>query len=146
MPSAGRFVGAVFFGFIAWYVSELFKPSMPEGTNFGNFSEYNAVIGIVLGWVMLGLRSHGSRNSSISAGLTTSVAVLFWGVLIHSTLEMLKLSMRKRYDGPVEAVVGVFQLMIEYVVMMATPEIIIVLFVGGLLTGMLSGWAERRWL
>jgi len=133
------------FGFIAWYVSELFKPLMPEGTNFGKFSEYNAVIGIVLGWVMLGLRSHPSRNASIGAGLTTSVSVLFWGLLIHSSLEMLKLSMRKQYDGPVEAVVGVIQLMMKYAVMMATPEIIAVLLVGGLFGGMLSGWAERRW-
>ena len=146
MPSAGRFVGALFFGFIAWYVSELFKPLMPEGTSFGRFSEFNSVIGIVLGWMMLGLRSHANRNTSISAGLTTAVAVLFWGLLIHSVIEMLKLSLRKRYDGPVEAVVGVFQLMIKYTIMMATPEIIGVLVIGGILTGMLSGWAERRWL
>lgn len=146
MPSAGRFVGALFFGFIAWYVSELFKPLMPEGTSFGRFSEFNSVIGIVLGWMMLGLRAHANRNTSISAGLTTAVAVLFWGLLIHSVIEMLKLSLRKRYDGPVEAVVGVFQLMIKYTIMMATPEIIGVLVIGGILTGMLSGWAERRWL
>lgn len=139
-------MGAICFGFIVWYVSELFKPLMPDGTAFGMFSEYNSLIGIVLGWSMLGLRSHGSKNSSISAGLTTSVAVLFWGLLIHSVIEMIKLSLRKHYDGPVEALVGVFQLMIKYAVMMATPEIIIVLVVGGLLSGMLSGWAERRWL
>lgn len=145
MPSAGRFVGAILFGLIAWSVSELVKPLMPEGTSFGKFSEYNAVIGIVMGWVMLGLRSHPNRNASIGAGLTTAVAVLFWGLLIHSIIEMLKLSMRNRYDGPVEAVVGVFQLVIKYAIMMATPEIIGTLLIGGLFTGMLSGWAERRW-
>lgn len=145
MPSAGRFVGAIFFGFIAWYVSELFKPLMPEGTAFGRFSEYNALVGVVMGWIMLGLRSHGSRNSSISAGLTTSVAVAFWTLLIHSVIDMLKLSLRNRYDGPLEAIVGVFQQMIKFAVMMATPEIILMLVVGGILTGMISGWAERRW-
>lgn len=145
MPSAGRFVGAILFGMIAWFISELFKPLMPEGTGFGRFSEYNAVIGIVLGWSMLGLRSHANRNSSIGAGITTAVAVLFWGLLLHCIAEMLKLSMRNRYDGPVEAVVGVFQLMIEYAIMLATPEILAVSLIGGLITGMFSGWAERRW-
>lgn len=145
MPSAGRFVGVIIFGFIAWYVSELFKPLMPEGTSFGRFSEYNAVIGMVLGWVMLGLRSHPDRKASMAAGVTTSISVWFWGVLIHSGIEMIKLSMRKRYDGPVEALVGMVQLMIKYAMMMATPEIIGVLLVGGLLGGMFSGWAERRW-
>jgi len=145
MPSAGRFVGAVLFGFIAWYVSELFKPLMPEGTSFGRFSEYNAVIGIVLGWVMLGLRSHPNRNASIGAGLTTSAAVLFWGLLLNSIVQMLKLTLRDRYDGPVEAVIGVFQLVIEYGMLMATPEIIGILVIGGIVIGMLSGWAQRRW-
>lgn len=145
MPTAGRFVGAIIFGFIAWYVSELFKPLMPEGTSFGRFSEYNAVVGIVLGWVMLGLRAHPNRNASIGAGLTTSFIVLFWALLIHAVIEMLKLSLRKRYSGAGEAVIAVFQMMVEYAVMMATPEIIVVLFGGGVVAGMLSGWAQRRW-
>lgn len=145
MPTAGRFVGAIFFGFIAWYVSELFKPLMPEGTAFGNFSGYNAVIGIVVGWVMLGLRAHPDNKASIGAGLTTSFLVLFWGLLIHAMVEMLKLSLRKRYDGAGEAVIAVFKMMVKYAVMMATPEILIVLFGGGLVAGIVSGWAQRRW-
>lgn len=145
MPTAGRFVGAILFGLIAWYISELFKPLMPEGTSFGSFSEYNSVVGIVVGWVMLGLRAHPDRNASTGAGLTTAVAVLFWGLLIHSVIEMLKLSLRKRYDGAGEAVIAVFQLMAEYAMLMLTPEIFIVLFGGGMVAGAISGWAERRW-
>jgi len=146
MPSAGRFVGAVCFMFITWYASEVFKTGMPEGTNFGNFSAYNAAIGAVLGWVMLGLRAHGSKSTSLSAGLTAAVAILFWVLLIHSLIEMVKLSLRKSYDGPVEALIGMVQLMIKYFVMLATPEILIPLIVGGLLTGMVSGWAQRRYM
>lgn len=146
MPTAGRFVGAILFGLIAWSISELFKPLLPDGTNFGSFSEYNSVIGIVVGWVMLGLRAHPHRNASIGAGLTTAVSVLFWGLLIHAVIEMLKLSLRKRYDGAGEAVIAVFQLMAKYAVMMLTPEILIVLLGGGMLAGAISGWAERRWM
>lgn len=145
MPSAGRFVGALFFACIAWFVSEMFKPLLPDGTNFGKFSEYNAALGAMVGWAMLGLRSHGSRNASISAGLTASAALVFWALFLYSVSEMLKLSLRKAYEGPVEALVGVFQLMIEHILLMATPEIIITLVVGGIVAGMVSGWAERRW-
>lgn len=146
MPTAGRFVGAILFGFIAWYVSELFKPTMPEGTSFGSFSEYNSLIGMVLGWVMLGPRSHSNRNASIGAGLTTAVAVVFWGLLIHAGIEMIKLSLRKRYDGAGEALIGVLELMGKYGQMMLTPEILITLIGGGMVVGSLSGWAERRWM
>ncbi|KPU82833.1 hypothetical protein JI58_09795 [Marinosulfonomonas sp. PRT-SC04] len=146
MPTAGRFVGAMLFGFIAWYVSELFKPLMLEGTSFGNFSEYNAVLGIVVGWVMLGPRAHPNRSASIGAGLTTAFVLLFWGLLIHGIVDMLKLTLRKRYDGAGEAVIGVFQLMMKYAIMMATPEIIMTLLIGGMLAGAISGWAQRRWM
>lgn len=145
MPTAGRFVGAIFFGFITWYVSELFKPLMPTGTSFGHFSEYNSVIGLVVGWVMLGLRAHPNSKASIGAGITTSFVVLFWALLIHAGIEMLKLSLRKRYSGAGEAVIAVFQLMVKYAEIMATPAIIVVLFGGGVVAGMVSGWAQRRW-
>ena len=146
MPTTGRFVGAVLFGLIAWYVSQLFKPLMPEGKNFGNFSEYNALIGIVLGWGMLGHRSHPDRRASIGAGLTTAIAVTFWALLIHAGIEMITLSLRKRYDGAGDALIGVLKLMGKYGEMMLTPEILITLLLGGVIAGALSGWAERRWM
>lgn len=145
MPSAGRIVGAILVGLLAWYVSELYKPLMQEGTDFGHFSIYNAALGVLLGWVMLGYRAHSFRRSSVSAGLTAVAALVFWGLCLHSIAEMLKLSLRKAYDGPVEAVIGVAQLMIKYGAIMATPEMLVTLIVGGCVTGYLSGWAEQRW-
>lgn len=144
MPSAGRAVGAALFAILVWFVSEQFKPLMPEGTAFGRFSEFNALFGFVLGWLMMGPRAHPNTSASITSGITATVAIVFWVLLAHSIIEMLKLSLRKRYDGPVEAVVAVFQLMIKYGMMMATPEILGTLFIGGIAIAVVSGRAERR--
>lgn len=145
MPTAARMAGAVVFGILAWFVSELVKPLMEEGTSFGLFSQYNAIIGILCGWVIMGPRASGGNKEAIGGGLTTSIALMFWGLVIYSIVEMITLSMRMHYDGPVEAVVGIFQLAIEYGVMIATPEVIGTMIVGGMLGGMLCGWVARRW-
>ena len=144
MPTAGRIIGAVLFAGLVWFASELFKPLMPEGTDFGRFSEFNALFGIILGWLMMGPRSHPTASASITSGITATVAIIFWLLMAQSIIQMLKLSLRKHYDGPVEAVVGVFQLMIKYGTIMATPEILGTLFIGGILISVVSGRAERR--
>jgi hypothetical protein len=49
------------------------------------------------------------------------------------------------YDGPMEAVLGVFEIMLDYGRMMLQPDVLGVLAVGGILGGMLAEWAGRRW-
>ena len=145
MPTAARMTGLVLFGVLAWLVSEQVKPLFPDGTNFGRFSEYNALIGMVCGWVVMGPRAGEGRGGAVGGGITTTVAVLFWGLLLHSIAEMLRLSLRKHYDGPVEAVVGVIQLAIEYVILIGTVPVMGTLFVGGIISGAICGWVARRW-
>lgn len=145
MPSAGRVVGAILVGLLAWFVSEMYKPLMLEGTSFGQFSTYNTMLGAVLGWLMLGMRAHRLRSSSVAAGLTAVLVTVFWALFLHSIVEMMKLSLRNAYDGPVEAVVGVALLMIEYGAIMATAEMLVTLIIGGCVIGYLSGKAEKRW-
>ena len=145
MPTASRFIGAIFFAAIAFYVSELFKLQMPEGRNFGNFSFYNAAIGLICGWVFLRLPRGLRMSSSIGHGLSAMAAVLFWVVLINCISEMLRLSLRKQYDGPLEAILGVFKLALEYGQLLGTTEIISVMLIGGVVGGIICGWAAHKW-
>jgi len=145
MPTASRFIGAIFFAAIAFYISELFKPQLPEGKNFGKFSLYNAAIGLICGWVLLRLPRGLSITSSIGLGLSTMAAVLFWVMLINGISEMLRLSLRKYYDGPAEAIIGVFQLCLKYGQLLLTTEIISVVLIGGVVAGVICGWAANKW-
>jgi hypothetical protein len=58
---------------------------------------------------------------------------------------MVRLSMRRMYEGPVEGVVAVFGLMVEYFALMAQPDVIVTLLVGGLIAGLATEWAGRQW-
>jgi len=145
MPTAARMAGAVVFGILAWFISEMVKPLMPDGTDFGRFSEYNIMIGILSGWIVMGTRSNEGSRAAVGGGLTTAIAMMFWGLLIYSVVEMIKLSFRKHYPGPVEAVVGVFELGFEYGTMIATPSIIGTLLVCGAIGGAFCSWVAQRW-
>jgi len=145
MPTASKLIAAVIFAALAWFTSELIKPLMPEGTPLAWFSQGNALIGAACGWIVMGPRAGEGLRASIGGGLTTAAAMVFWGLLIHSIVEMIKLSLRKHYDGPVEAVIGAFQLALDFGKTIATPDVIITLVVGGILGGWLTEWVARRW-
>ncbi|HBQ36562.1 MAG TPA: tellurium resistance protein [Rhodobacteraceae bacterium] len=145
MPTASRIIGAIFFAALSWYVSELFKPQMPPGTNFGRFSEYNAAIGLICGWVFMGLRYGNNTSSAVGAGLSAMFATLFWVMLLNSITQMIKLSIRKRYDDPVEAIVGVFEMALKFGKMLLTTEIIATMLITGIVAGLVAGWGSRRW-
>ena len=73
------------------------------------------------------------------------MTVVFFTLLGFSIYLMVKKSYKMAYDGPMEAVLGVFQLMMEYGQMMLVPDVLGVLAVGGALGGVVTEWAGRRW-
>jgi hypothetical protein len=93
---------------------------------------------------MGGLVGQGYR-AAIGYGLRTAVTLVFWVLVAMCIYLMVLRSMSLRYDGPMEAVVGIFDLMIENGQPLATLPVIGTLLVGGSLGGMLTEWVGRRW-
>lgn len=145
MPTAIRLAGLAVFGLFAWFISELMKPVMPPGTNFGAFSLYNGVIGMICGWIIMGPR-HGLKvSSAVGIGLTAAAVTVFSCLFFYSVAEMVKQSFRHVYGGPAEAVIGVFQLMIKFGLQALTPGIITAIIVAGVVGGAICGAVSRRW-
>ena len=145
MPTAARLVAAVFFAAMGWFAADLVKPLLPEGTQTGLFNETMAVVGWISGWTMAGARAGDGMRAGFGYGLTTSALIVFWGVLIFSGLEMLDLSLKSRFSGPMGAIKAMIGIAIADLKMISTPEIIGTLVVGGLFGGWLAEWAARRW-
>ncbi|SMY09589.1 TrgA family protein [Flavimaricola marinus] len=139
-----KLVGAILFAIIAWYVSQLIKPLFPEGYDPGRFAEFNALIGLGVGWIVAGSRAGGGWSSGISAGLTAAFALVFWGLLLNCTYEMLRLSLRRQYDGPLEAVIGVFELMFENLMIMLDVQVLVVLFGSAAIAGLVIEFTSRK--
>lgn len=145
MPTAPRLIAAICLALLGWFVSGMIIPLLPEGTKIGMFVWVNTVIGVLVGWKVMGTRVGSGGRSGFGLGMTGMAAMVFWGLLIHSLVEMIYQSMKMRYEGPMDALVGMIDISVGFAGVMATPAVIITLLVGGFLAGWLTEWSGRRW-
>jgi hypothetical protein len=145
MYTAPRLVAALLLAVVGFAVSELIKPLMPAGTQFGWFSFVNAGLAVLVGWKVIGARLGRGMSAAISYGLTGAAALLFWGLFTHSAAEMLRLSLRRRYGGPLEALTDMMRIGLDYGATIATPAVLGLLFLGGVAAALLAEVSGRYW-
>jgi len=145
MPTSGKLVAAIGLGVLGWIGSDLFRPLMDEGTDFGWFNYVNLGLGLICGWRVTGRRLGFGYATGISAGLTGMAALVFWALFVQSFNKMLGLALDGRVTGVMNGLTKMFELGTEYGQVMLDGTLIGVLLAGGFLTGAISEWAERRW-
>jgi hypothetical protein len=145
MPTAPKLIAALLFAALAFFVSDLVKPQLPEGTQFGLFAPINAAVGALMGWRISGARAGHSIRASLGYGLTTTTITVFWCLFIWAGYLMVEASMRLRYDGPMDALQDMGVMMVEFAGAMATPSILGSLLVGSLFFGWLTEQVARRY-
>ena len=145
MPTAARLVAAILLTILGWVLSDLIRPLMPEGTDFGWFNYVNAFIGWCVGWIVMGRRAGRGFVAGINNGITGAAVMVLWGLAVHSSYEMFRLAMRNRYDGPMEALTAIFLIGSEFGIMIATLPVIFTFFVGALIAGPATEYAAKKW-
>lgn len=145
MPTAAKLVAAVWFALIGWLAANAHIPALGESAAYGAFREVTALIGFIVGWRVMGALVGQGYPDAIGTGLRTSVTLVFFALLGFSTYHMVQQSTKMVYDGPMEAVLGVFQFMVENGRDMLTVGVLGTLAIGGVLGGIVTEWASRRW-
>ncbi len=145
MPNAARLVAAVSLALIAFILSGQIMPLMPEGTGFGYFTWINVALGLLVGWIVMGKRAGRGTTPGINNGLTGVAALIFWGLFVQGCYEMFRQATRNRFDSPFEAVLAIFEIAAEYGMMLLVPQIIATVLIGGVLSGLATEFAWRRW-
>lgn len=145
MPDAARLVAAASLALLAFIISGQIMPLMPEGTGFGYFTHVNVILGILCGWIIMGKRAGRGITPGINNGLTGIASLIFWGLFVQGCYEMVRQAMRNRYDGPFEAVLAIFEIAADYALILLAPNIIVTVLVGGVLAGLATEFAWRRW-
>jgi hypothetical protein len=145
LPTAARLVAAISLAVLGWLASDLVRPLMPPQTAFGWFNYVNAVLGALCGWFVIGSRAGRGMIDALANGLTGVLALIIWAFFVQSLNLMLAQSLDNKYDGPVEAIVGIFNNAVDYAQYLIDPTLIGVLLVGGMLCGVLAEFASRRW-
>ncbi len=145
MPTAAKLIAAILFGALAFFVSDLVKPLLPEGTQTGALSPVNGIFGLILGWRVMGHRAGDGVVPSLGYGLTTVFAITFWCILIWAGKEMYDNSIKLRYDGPVEALQEMAGFMVDYARLIATTEVVLPIVIGGFICGWITEYFSQRW-
>lgn len=145
MPTSSRLAAAICYAVLAWIVSGMVMAWMPERQEWGNFQPVNALIGLIIGWVVVGRRLRVDYVTAMGVGFTGMATTVFWCLFAHAFNEMLRLAFARRFDGPVEAIVAVFKITIEYATKLGHVDILVTLIVGGMLAGVIAEYVDRRW-
>lgn len=145
MPTAAKLFAALAFAAVGWMAAEAFRPLMTEQAQWSRFVPISAALGLICGWRVMGPRAGRGWVSAMGIGLSTSAVLLAVALFVLSFHTMILRALNRRYDGILEALLGVFAVMLEYAVLMVDLRFLAVLVLGGIAGGLASEAAGRLW-
>lgn len=144
MPTAAKLVAAAIFAVIGYLFSQEAAPNFINAAPPSYFVWVSIASGIWAGWFLCG-KASTSISSGIGNGLTAAVGLGVAALFSLGFVMMIGRSLRKRYDGPFEALIDVVSLMIEHAGYFASPTMIGILVCGGIVGGGITGWVGQRY-
>lgn len=145
MPTGAKLMAAVSFAVVGWIIANAYIPNMPEAQAMGRFREGVGLIGAIVGWRVMGPSVGKGYLEAAGSGIKTVVVLVFFSLLVFSTYEMLMNSVKMRYDGPMEATLDVLMTMVRRSEALLSITVLGSMLIGGMVAGMLSENAGRRW-
>jgi hypothetical protein len=145
MPTGAKAMSAISFAVVGWLLANAYVPNMPQVQPVGLFRELTALIGLVVGWKVMGTSVGKGYIAAAGAGLKTVIVLIFMALLLFATYEMLLKSVKMVYDGPMDAVLDIFLGMYDRAGPLVSTGVVTVMVVGGMIGGILAENANRRW-
>lgn len=148
MPTGAKLVSAIYFTFITYVAAQMvhniFEANIGYDLDWGNFAEITAVIGLLVGWQVMGPHVGDGRYFAIQRGILSSVACVFWSLILWALVEMIKLGMDLKYPGPTAAIVDGFRIALEYGKEISTPLFWGWMIGAGIFGGLLAEFTSKR--
>lgn len=144
MPTAARLTAAILFGVLALVFAYMASPYFPEAQQPDYWYPLNAAVGVIAGWMLCGMRAGSGYRTSFANGITAGAGVLFWVYFLMSFADMVKKSLRKSYDGPIEALINVFQIMLDWGREFMILDLGILMLVGSIVAGLITEYVDKR--
>lgn len=145
MPTAPRLVAAILLAAMGAVAAYYFEPLVHEDTILPYFIYLSAGLGAVCGWWSVGRRVEYGHYGAISAGFTGAALFTFWFIFFQVAYRVIQFALWQRYRQNSDAIDGFVDWMIEYTLLLLTPEMLGVLLVGGILSGLGAVFAARSW-
>ena len=145
MPTGAKAMAAISFAIVGWLTANIYVLNMPEATRVGYLREMVGILGAIVGWRVMGNAVGKGYFRAVGSGWKTMVILVFFALLLFGIYEMLLQSVRMRYDGPLEAILDVFQRMMDRSFPLLTVGVLVTMTIGGAVAGILTENASRRW-
>jgi hypothetical protein len=137
MPSGTKVASSFCLCALAYILSELVKPTFIEDYNFGYFTYVSMLVGVIVGWTSMGERVGFGLIPTINNGITGTFSMVASVIFIQSANEMIRLSMRGRYDTLFDALLGIVRIGIDFVVQVSSTALWGTALIGGVLAGLI---------
>lgn len=143
MPTAARLTAAIAFAIVGYFIFLTMIPEYGEDVVPRLLLPLCLVTGVVFGWKLCGTLAY-TPSAGVGTGLTAVVAQVVFILGALALAKMLERSLRKRYDGPVEALIDMLALAFDDVLRFGTPQMGMVILVGGVVGGFVSGVMGKK--
>ncbi|MEI4470836.1 TrgA family protein [Frigidibacter sp. MR17.24] len=155
MPNAAKLVAALCLAAVGFFGAVAVVPHMPEGQRVGKLWLIAVLAGVLVGWRMLGRDMTPRRTltqvevpgaaSTCAAGLRAAALTAICTLFAASTVVMFIRAFDRRYKGPMDAVVSIFDLCLGYAPLFTHVDVLLTLAIGGILAAYAARGAGRAW-
>lgn len=145
MPTAAKLVAAICFAVLGLVTVAVLSGSLAGIRAEPMLYAVAAGAGAICGWTGSGAAKRASYVEAASTGLGTAVISVIAALGALSLNEMWQTAMAGRYRGPMDALLDIINEFIDFGTLLMTGPVIGTLLVGGLLAGVVTENAGRRW-
>ncbi len=145
MPTGAKLMAAISFAVVGWILANYYAMNMPDASAAGPIREGAAVLGAIVGWMVMGPSVGKGYVEAAGSGIKTAVVLAVVALFALSLREMLDNSVKMRYDGALDAILDVFHTMAERSQALLSLGVFGTLLFGGIIGGLLTENAGRRW-
>lgn len=145
MPTGAKLMAAASFAVVGWVMANYYTMNMPDAESAGPIREAAALVGAIIGWKVMGPTVGRGYVEAAGSGIKTAVVVAVAALFLLALREMLANSVKMRYDGALDAILDVFQVMAQRSQALLSLGVFGTILFGGIVAGLLSENAARRW-
>lgn len=145
MPTAAKLMAAASFAVVGWILANYYAVNMPDAAAAGPIREGAALVGVVVGWSVMGNSVGKGYVEAAGSGIKTAVILAVVALFLLALAEMLENSVRMRYEDAMEAILAVVDTMAKRSHALLSLGVFGTVLLGGIVAGLLTENAGRRW-
>jgi len=138
-------MAAVSFAVVGWVLANYYALNMPDAAAAGPIREGAALVGVIIGWSVMGNSVGKGYVEAAGSGIKTAVILAVVALFLLAMAEMLENSVRMRYEDAMEAILAVVDTMAKRSQALLSLGVFGTILLGGIIGGILTENTGRRW-